>query len=306
MALTVAFLVAGLVLLFVGGEGLVRGSVALASKLGISPLVIGLTVVGFGTSTPELLVSLSAAFKGAPDIAVGNVVGSNIANILLILGVSALITPLAIKYSNLARDLYVMLIASAGLALLAYIGEANRVSGFILLVSLIGYVIYAIRNGGDADIETETSKGLGTFVIILMIGGGLTGLMVGANWLVDSSTVIARTFGVSEAVIGLTVVAVGTSLPELATSVIAAFRKQSDVAIGNIIGSNIFNIAGILGVTSIVIPVKISPEIAQFDIVILFAISVLLVATAYFLNSISRIVGFVFLVFYTSYVLYLF
>jgi cation:H+ antiporter len=307
MVLTLATLTAGLVALFVGGEVLVRGSVALASRLGISPLVIGLTIVGFGTSTPELLVSLNAALKGSPDIAVGNIVGSNIANILLILGVSAVIMPFAARFADLSRDLTVMILASLALLALGYWGTVDRLSGTIMFLCLAGYIAYLFRFGSSSS-ETPVVGGKPQVwtMIVACLAGGLAALVLGADWLVDSSTTIARQFGISEAVIGLTVVAVGTSLPELATSVIAAFRRQADVAIGNVVGSNIFNILGILGITAIVQPVNISQHMASVDIPVMVAVGLVLVLMVVLLKRVSRLVGCAFIAAYTVYVALLF
>lgn len=305
--MTSATLAAGLLALFFGGEFLVRGSVALATRLGISPLVIGLTVVGFGTSTPELLVSLNAALKGSSDIAIGNVVGSNIANILLILGVSAVIMPVAASFSKLSRDLTVMAMASFLLLALAYLGLISRISGAVMVACLIAYLGYLLRFGSsDHEIEPESGKPHGWVMIVLCLAGGLTGLVFGADWLVDSATTIARQFGISEAVIGLTIVAVGTSLPELATSIVAAFRRQADVAMGNVVGSNIFNILGILGITAIVHPVNISGQLATLDIPVMTAVGLVTILIIVSLKQINRLVGCIFLAAYASYIAILF
>lgn len=305
--LTITFLLSGLVLLFFGGEALVRGGVSLAHRVGLSPFVIGLTVIGFGTSTPELLVSVQASLAGAPDISIGNVVGSNIANILLILGVSACITPMALKFVQLSRDLFIMIAAALIMLALGYYGMIDRFAGVAMLAMLAAYLLYigkiAPRDDVAADNVVQSMKGWKEAVTIV---GGLVALMLGADLLVDSSTTIARAFGISEAVIGLTIVAVGTSLPELATSVIAAFRRHADVAIGNVIGSNIFNILGILGVTALLKPVNITSQIANIDIPLMLTVSVALAVFAHLFTSLGRAAGAGFLVAYFAYLVYLF
>lgn len=234
------YVFAGLIGLFLGGEALVRGSVGIARRMAIPPLLIGLTVVGFGTSTPELLVSVDAAWRGVPDIAVGNIVGSNIANILLIVGLTSLVWPIVVSGATLRRDTAVMLAAAFALVPIFAMGEMGRLAGGLLVIGLAGYLIWAYLQPGGAvadDIDAPAPASAG--ISFLWVVGGLVVLMFGARFLVDGSVSIARGFGVSEAFIGLTIVAVGTSLPELATSVIAAFRRQSEIAIGNIVGSNV-------------------------------------------------------------------
>lgn len=307
MFVTVLFLLFGLALLFAGGEALVRGGVSLAHRLRVPPLVVGLTVVGFGTSTPELLVSIQAALDGLPDIALGNVIGSNTANILLILGLSALISPMVLKLAELQRDLGVMIIAACALLALGFYGAISQLLGFSLFFGLVVYLTYVAltnRNGAEPDVLKLPS--MPAWKEAATIIGGLAALIVGANYLVESSTIIARSLGVSEAVIGLTIVAVGTSLPELATSVIAAYRRESEVAIGNVVGSNIFNILGILGLTAIFKPMLISPEFAHFDIPVMLGISVLLVVAIALLKGIGRLTALGFLATYTLYLIYLF
>ena len=307
MVLDSVLLVVGLVLLFVGGEALVRGAVSLADRFGLSPLVIGLTVVGFGTSMPELLVSLQAALRGAPDIAVGNVVGSNIANILLILGVSAMISPMAVRIAGLGRDLAVMLAAAVALLLLGLTGEIGRLAGAMMLVGLIVYIGFATVSGRrDCEKCSEAPVRLAAWKEALLLVFGFGALLVGADSLVGAAIRIARTAGVSEAVIGLTIVAVGTSLPELATSLVAAFRKHSEVAIGNVVGSNIFNTLGILGVTALVEPVSIAHSIAALDIPLMLAISAGLVCLVLLARHLTRATGVALLCCYTIYVGFLF
>ncbi|NMG38181.1 calcium/sodium antiporter [Chelativorans sp. ZYF759] len=293
----------GLVGLFAGGEFLVRGSVALARGFAISPLLIGLTVVGFGTSTPELLVSVDAAWRGLPDIALGNVIGSNIANILLIVGIAALVWPIAIAGASLRRDLAVMLVAALVLLPFFMLEELSRPAGGLLVASLVLYLFAAYRAGRSApEPETEEVPTLSTGKALGVVAIGLVALMVGARFLVDGAVAIARDYAISEAFIGLTIVAVGTSLPELATSLIAAFRRQSEIAIGNVVGSNIFNILGILGVTALVAPIPVAPRFLAFDFPVMIGASVLLAVMLIARSKIGRLSGLALLLGYAIYV----
>lgn len=308
-------LVLGLILLLAGGDALVRGAVAIATRLQISPLLIGLTLVGFGTSTPELLTSLQAALLGSPGIAIGNVVGSNTANILLILGAAAVICPLAASRSAFPRDGTAVLLSAVACVLLVLAGRLDRLSGIVLVALLVGYVLYTYlreRRVSDASASMHAAEASAAapvptrlWVSILFAAGGLVATMVGAQLLVDSAIQLARAAGISETILGLTVVAVGTSLPELATSIMAAVRRQSDVAFGNIIGSNIYNVLGILGVTAIVSPIPVPPEIAAVDIWVMLGATVLMVGFAVTGWRLSRVEGGVFLLLYLGYVLYL-
>ncbi len=304
-----AFVAAGLVLLFVGGEGLVRGSVSIAGRLRISRLVVGMVIVGFGTSTPELLVSLQAALGGSPEIAIGNVVGSNIANILLIIGVAALIWPIANADPSMRREGLVMLAVSGGLVALLMTGSISWLAGTVMLVLLAVYLIVTYRiesrrrdtafaREADevADVNLTMSKAM------IAVAAGLAMLLLGARLLVDGATGIALAFGVSEAVIGLTIVAVGTSLPELATSVIAAWRRHADVALANIIGSNIFNILAILGITALVAPVPVAGRFATFDGPVMLAVAGVLVLLLFAVKQIGRTLGLVLLAAYAAYI----
>ncbi|MDF1748327.1 MAG: calcium/sodium antiporter [Alphaproteobacteria bacterium] len=307
MLVTISLLILGLALLFGGGEALVRGGVSLALRFGMSPLIVGLTIVAFGTSLPELLVSVQAAISGAPDIAIGNVVGSNIANILLILGATALIAPITMSFKEISRDLLMMIAAAFVMLILGWAGLIERWIGLVMMVGLITYLVLACRNSSCVDAPLEADPvAMRWWQEALAILGGLTALMLGANLLVGSATSIARDFGVSEAVIGLTIVAVGTSLPELATSLVAAYRRQPDIAIGNVVGSNIFNILAILGITSMIEPVAVSPEMAGMDIPIMVGLSILLAGLIYALKGLGRIVGIGFLGLYGSYIAFLY
>jgi cation:H+ antiporter len=261
--LTYLLFALGLVGLFFGGEFLVRGASSIARRFGISPLVIGLTIVGFGTSAPELLVSINAAMAGQPAIAIGNVLGSNIANILLILGVSAVIAPLIIPARRLARDLAFMLLATGAIWGMLLDGVVTRMEGGVLIVGLAVFLYMAFSSGSTPQEDDPQKTSVGKAA--LMTAGGLVLLVIGAHFLVDSASTLARAFGISEAVIGLTIVAVGTSLPELATSVIAAFRKQTEIAVGNVVGSNIFNLFGILGLTALITPIPADARFATLD-----------------------------------------
>lgn len=284
MLLAFGMVVVGLALLAVGADKLVQGAVALARRLGVSPLVIGLTVVAFGTSLPELLVSLRAALDGAPGLAVGNVVGSNIANILLILGAAAVITPLSCARTTLMRDGGAVLLASLGLVLVGLTaGIIDRPIGIAAVALLLGYIAmtYWMERGQADSIhaeeaqEVEDVKG-GLPVILLYVIGGLAGLAIGAELLVRGAVTIAEAAGVPEEVIGLTLVAFGTSVPELATVVAAALKRQVGVILGNVLGSNLFNILAILGITAIVVPVEIPAKIVAVDQWIMLAVTVFL------------------------------
>lgn len=310
--MTILLIMIGLVLLAIGGDFLVRGAVGISARLGVSPLLAGLTIVGFGTSTPELVTSLFAAFDGAPGIAVGNIVGSNIANILLILGVAALILPLTIDPAAFRRDGLALAIATIACLAAVLFGFLSRSVGVALLALLIGYIVWAYRSERrrpDAEAAMHehlaadvTAPGMNLIAALGLAVAGIIGTIIGARLLVDGAIEIARDFGVTETVIGLTVVAVGTSLPELVACIIAALRRHPDVVLGNIIGSNIYNLLGVLGVTAVVHPISIPPEIAAFDIWVLVGTTALL---GLFLRTgwtLKRWEGCVFLVLYAGYV----
>jgi cation:H+ antiporter len=297
------YVLAGLIGLFFGGEALVRGSVGIARRMAISPLLIGLTVVGFGTSTPELLVSVNAALNDAPAIAVGNIVGSNIANILLIMGITTLVWPIVVSGATLRRDTAVMLVAVFALVPIFAMGEMGRLAGAVLVLGLVGYLTWAFMQPGDAAEEQDDTPAPSSMLVsALWVAGGLVLLIFGARFLVDGSVNIATTFGVSQAFIGLTIVAVGTSLPELATSVIAAYRRQSEIAIGNIVGSNIFNVLGILGITALIKPIPVADRFLTFDLPIMIAASLALTVLLLTRPVIGRGIGFAALASYAVYV----
>jgi len=290
----------GLVALFFGGEFLVRGASSIARHYRLSPMVIGLTVVGFGTSAPELLVSIQAAMAGRPAIAIGNVLGSNIANILLILGISAVIAPLLIPVRKLWRDLGFMLLATASIWVMLLDGVVTRIEGAILLAGLLVFLVTAFTTGKEEPDEDATPPDPMLKAVLLTLGG-LVVLVIGARLLVDSATDIARAYGISEAVIGLTIVAVGTSLPELATSVVAAIRKQTEIAVGNIVGSNIFNIFSILGITALIAPIPAEARFAAIDMPWVAIAAVGLTALAALLGGLPRIAGVALLAGYAGY-----
>ncbi|HEY4554820.1 MAG TPA: calcium/sodium antiporter [Lysobacter sp.] len=316
--MTYLLLALGLAALALGAEVLVRGATRLALLTGLSPLVIGLTVVAFGTSAPEMAVSIGAARAGTPDIALGNVVGSNITNVLLILGISALIAPLVVSRQLIRLDVPIMIAVSVGTLLLASDGAIGRADGAILFALVIAYTVLQIRIGrrdpgvvDDLQPLPETApppRGLRTWALNLaLVGGGLALLVVGANWLVDAATVIARQFGLSELVIGLTVVAVGTSMPEIATSIIATLRGQRDLAVGNVVGSNIFNLLAVLGLTALVAPggIPVSPAALNFDLPVMIAVAVACLPIFFTGHCIQRWEGGVFLGYYVAYTGYL-
>ncbi len=301
--MTYLLFVVGLAALFFGGEFLVRGASSIARHFRLSPLVIGLTIVGFGTSAPELLVSVQAALAGQPAIAIGNVLGSNIANILLILGLSAAIAALIIPARKLWRDLAFMLAASGAIWIMLLDGTVTRLDGALLILGLLIFLVVAFRTGEEHHVEeAEAAKELPMWQSWGLTLGGLVVLVVGARLLVDSATTIARDFGVSEAVIGLTVVAVGTSLPELATSVIAAIRRQTEIAVGNIVGSNIFNIFGILGLAALITPIPAEARFSAIDMPWVMGTAVGLSLLAVLLGGLPRLAGVALLAVYGGYV----
>lgn len=309
---TVLFALLGLSLLGAGGDLLVRGAVGIAEVLKVSPLFTGLVLVGFGTSMPELVTSLTAALQGSPGIAIGNVVGSNIANSLLILGVTALIVPIPADPQSFRRDAPMLALATVVCLVVVETGQIGRISGTLFLVLLGAYLAYTYRaENRRPDASALIHQQQGTLLrsaarrgglSVLLAAAGLVGIIGGARLLVSSSIEIAGALGIPDSVIGLTVVAVGTSLPELATSVVAAIKRQTDIALGNIIGSNIFNILGILGVTVLVKPISIPQGVVVFDAWVLLGVTGLLLYYALTEACLSRSEGAVFLVLYATYV----
>lgn len=307
-----AILVVGLGLLVAGAELLVRGASHVAAAAGLSPLVIGLTVVAYGTSTPELAVSLDAAWRGAPDLSLGNVVGSNIFNALFILGLSALVTPLKVASQLVRREVPIMIATSLALLVLAADGTLSRLDGGLLLLGLVVYTIGAIVESRreTAHVHTEYANAFGSRRgrLVWHVGlvlAGLVLLVIGTEWVVDGAVALARTLGVGELVIGLTVVAAGTSLPEVATSVLAAVRGQRDIAVGNVVGSNIYNILAILGASVVVAPMSVSTAALWFDIPVM--VGVALACLPIFLSGaqITRGEGACLLAAYVAYTVYL-
>lgn len=301
----------GLFLLAFGGDTLVKGAVGLANKMNLSPLLIGIVLVGFGTSTPELMASILAVFQNppAPGIAVGNVIGSNIANILLVLGLTAAISPVFVDKKAFARDSLFLILSTVALCIAVQIGTINFFAGFVLDALLVFYVCYSYyseRKNKKAQKEAkkeneEAFKGsaLKAFVITVL---GITMTMFGAKLLVDSAVKIARNFGISESIIGLTLVAIGTSLPELATSVMASIRKQNAVAFGNVVGSNIYNALFILGTVALLTPIRIPNDITA-SLVIMACVTSLLILCGAIYKKIVPFMGFLFLSLYVGYIL---
>ncbi|MEO1911425.1 MAG: calcium/sodium antiporter [Paracoccus sp. (in: a-proteobacteria)] len=304
MIVDILLVLGGLALLVLGGDLLVKGAVNLALRLGITPLVVGLTVVAFGTSAPELLVSLSAALGGSSGIALGNVVGSNIANVLVILGFTALVSVVTTKGHDLRESWAMMMGASVLLIGLAATGRIGMWGGIVLLLALVAVLWRQLSTGrvDDSDEIEGAEPGARGLRIALWLGGGLVALPLGANLLVNGATQIAQDFGISDTVIGLTLVAVGTSLPELAASVAAALKGRADMALGNVVGSNIFNILAILGITSIVTPLPIPPEMLRLDLWVMLATSALLAPFLFKGIALTRPVGGAFLAGYAAYV----
>lgn len=310
-------LLAGFGLLVVGAELLVRGAVRVAAAAGFSSLVIGLTVVAFGTSAPELAVSVKASLAGQVDIALGNVVGSNILNVLLILGLSALIVPLSVARQLLRFDVPVMIGVSAVTFVLALNGRISRIEGFVLFAGLVTYLVWLIRAGrreesaGSLTAEEEAKRGPhpGSWWVVnlLLIVGGLGLLVLGARLMVDGGVLLARMFGVSELIIGLTVIAAGTSLPEGATSIVAALRGERDIAVGNAVGSNLFNLLGVLGVTAFASPsgVGVAPAALHFDLPVMLGVAVICLPIFFTGRTISRSEGALLLTCYLAYLTYL-
>lgn len=304
--MTAILLVTGFLALLVGGELLVRGAVGVAQRFGMSPMFIGLTLVGFGTSTPELVTSVEAALKGSPGIAVGNVVGSNICNVLLILGIAALLSPITVRTADLRRDGLVLALATAAALVAIQWGAVSRLVGTGFVLALVAYIGLALSQGRvDPADEASSAPPMKAWLGVGFFVGGLVLVILGAGWLVDGAIRLARSAGVSEAVIGLTVVAVGTSLPELVTSVLAAVRRHADVALGNIIGSNIYNLLGILGITAVIHPLEVPAEIIALDGWVMAAATALLIVVAATGLRVSRREGAVLLTLYLGYLAYL-
>ncbi len=314
MSVDIVLVLAGLIALVIGGEYLVRGATALSLRLGLPPLIVGLTVVAFGTSAPEMIVSVAAVLNGSPDIALGNVIGSNIANVLIVLGLPALIAGIRTDQADLRESWALMVAATLLVILFAHLGPIHWPQGLIMLGGLVLVVWRQITTARrDAALTPATGDGIGTELgggvevvrwrkILLWLGIGLVALPVGGQVLVTGATDIARVLGISEAVIGLTLVAVGTSLPELATSVIAALRGRADLALGNVIGSNIFNILSILGVTALIGTLPVPEQMMNRDLWIMLATALLPAPFLFLRWPLGRLAGAGFLAAYGLYV----
>lgn len=317
MTTTILFFLAGLVTLVIGAEALVRGASRLAAAFGVSPLVIGLTIVAIGTASPEIAVSIQAAAAGQSDLTLGNVMGSNIFNILLILGVTALVKPIIIAEQLIRKDAPIML----GISLLTFAfaldGKLGKMDGLILLIGLVIYTVFVLRQSRQESkaVQKEYAQEFApkeprnvqnTIFNIISIVAGLGLLVLGSNWLVESATQIAKSLGVSELVIGLTIVAAGTSLPEVATSVIAAIKGESDIAVGNAVGSNIYNLLGVLGVGTVIAPggISVALRALQFDLPVMLFVALVTLPIFYIDNRISRLEGGLLLSYYITYMAY--
>jgi cation:H+ antiporter len=312
---TALLLLGGLALLVAGGEALVRGSARIAALAGVSPLVIGLTVVAYGTSTPEAVVSVLAAAGGKADIAVANVVGSNVFNVLFTLGICALISPLAVTSQLFRRDVPIMVAVSLLLLVLGADGRIGAAEAALLLGGLAVYNVWVVRAArGEPALAVEMGEverrreGKGGWLwSAALVLGGLALLVLGARWLVSGSVALARAVGLSETVIGLTIVAAGTSLPEMATSVLATLRGQREIAVGNVVGSNVYNILAIIGISGLAAPdgLPVAPSIERFDLPVMVAVAAACLPIFFTGRRIARAEGLLFLGYYTAYVLYL-
>jgi cation:H+ antiporter len=319
--LTFLMFVGGLVLLIAGAEALVRGAGKLAISFGVSPLVVGLTVVAFGTSSPEMAVSVQSAFNGKVDIAIGNVVGSNIFNVWFILGACAMIAPLVINRQIIRQEVPIMIGGTLLLIGFMWDGTISRVEAIIMFALLAAYTVFLVvqsrketkaaqasgESAGSDDLDMSSTWDRHWSVQLILIAIGLVLLVQGSNWLVEAAIVFAKYLGVSELVIGLTIVAAGTSMPEVATSILATIRGQRDIAVGNVIGSNTFNILGVLGITGIVAPtgLTVAPSILTFDMWVMLAVAVACLPVFFTGREIARWEGFVFFGYYCAYTAYL-
>lgn len=311
MLFSIFLLVIGLVVLVSGGEFLVRGASSIALRVQISPLVIGLTIVAFGTSAPELFISVQSAMQGSPDLAMGNVVGSNICNLALVLGVTAIIFPVPVQNDSIRIDWPMTMGSSVLLYLLVQDLMLSYLEGVIFVLILTAYSTFVIvksrrknKAGKDileeADLPAEPSKSVWKDVAFIVLG--TLALAFGSEWFVDGAKALAINFGVSERVIGITVLALGTSLPELVTATVAAFRKATDIAVGNLMGSNIFNVLSILGITSIIQPIEVSSVIVGEDMLWMLAITLIILPMMLIKKKITRVEGLIILIFYGYYI----
>lgn len=315
MAIQITYFVAGLLLLIAGAELLVRGASSLAARMGMSPLVIGLTVVAFGTSAPELAIGLQSGVSGEMDILLGNVIGSNIFNVLFILGISALITPLVVSYKLVQVDVPIMVGISVLLYIFSVDGAISRFEGatlFLLLLFYVGYLLYDSRSTTATESLPTKPKDSALaerhwFWHLIFLIGGLALLVLGADWLVESAVIFAEYLGLSSLIIGLTIVAAGTSLPEVATSIVASIKGERDLAVGNIVGSNLFNIMCIIGLTAVILPqdIPVAAGILGFDLPVMIAVSVACLPIFFTGHLIARWEGALFFTYYIIYTGYL-
>jgi cation:H+ antiporter len=296
-----------LFLLYIGGEGALKGVLVIARKFKLSNILVSAVIIGFGTSLAELTVSVEAVLIGSPDIALGNIIGSNIANILLVTAIAALITPIMLKNLKINRDIFVMIVASLLLLFFKFIDWLNFYSGVIFLLILFSYISYAYfqdqKDNGDKEENLENFSLIKSIIYSVI---GLATLILGGWLLVNSSIKIAQSYGISEAVIGLTIVAVGTAIPELTTTIIASIKKHNDLVIGNILGSNIFNILGILGVTLLIENIPVTDEMMKKGIWEMIAATLFFIVILRFAKSISKLIASFMLTSYAIYIVYLF
>ncbi len=306
-------IIGGLIILFFSGDALVKGAVGIAKKLGISIIVIGLTVVAIGTSAPEMLVSISAALKGLSDIALGNIIGSNIANVGLVLAISALVAPLIPHDNIIKRESPFLFIISILFTALVFFNQLNALTGVLLMVVLCSYLIFLVKRATrdkkneatkllEQEMAEEFDKPIPPLKATLLVLLGIGGLALGSELLVMGAVTVAEMFKIPEAVISVTLIAIGSSSPELATCVIAAFRKHTDIIIGNIIGSNLFNILLGIGIPVLINPLQVNPAFLQLDLWVMLALAILLAGFIHFQKSISRLQGGLFFIVYLGYI----
>ena len=305
MLYAIFLIIAGFILLMGGAEYLVKGAVDIASKLKIPTIIVGLTIVAFGTSTPEFVVSIKAAINGSAGISVGNVIGSNIANILLILGVTALISPIKCRRRIFLRDYKFLFVVSLLFSLFTLNEKIDTWQGGIFLLMLLGFIYHNYKNSSQEDIDDSEEKDADKswLKVILITLGGLLAILFGADILVKGAVNMARILGVSEEIIGLTIIAVGTSLPELATTVLATLRRQTGVALGNIVGSNIWNIVFIMGATSTITEVNVPKQFIYYDVWVMLVSTLVLYPAMMTKARLTRLEGFLFLVAYIAYII---
>ena len=310
MVTTIALLIIGLIILIVGGDYLVRGSSSIALRLHLSPLVVGLTIVAFGTSAPELVISIQSALKGSPDITMGNVVGSNICNLALVLGLTAVISPVRVQSNSIKVDWPVTMGASILLYFMVREGFLNALEGLIMIICLSLYLFFTIKQSRKENMAMKTkekddipdapSKQIWKDIVFILIG--CIGLYYGSEWFVGSAKALAINLGVEERVVGLTIVAFGTSLPELVTAAVASYKGQTDLALGNLMGSNIFNILSILGITSVIKTIHVHDVILHKDIIWMLLITLMILPLMIIRREVGRVDGLILLTVYSVYI----